>query len=219
MLDSDSSNRMRMNMTLQHRRLPLVTLILALLPIAVAPPAHAETTCKTVPGIGPQIARFFDEVAAAQAAGQGTLPLMDVLFGVTDIGAEDQKALDARKLVELTPRDAEGGDYVNAGPEKVTIEGVFAEQETYFRMPAKVAGRYTIDAPDGVVAGVTLHYDPEHTVDLGEPHMGLRFFKPTHHTVITRDGIAFFLDKNAGPRPRPLLPRRPLRGTPKAVSA
>jgi hypothetical protein len=185
-------------------RIPRLTILLALLPLALLPispitavPARAATTCRPVPGIGPQIAKFLDEVAVAQAAGQGSLPLMDALFGVTDINAEDQQALDRRKLVELAPHGAGGGDFVNQGPKKITIEGVFAEQETYFRMPPKVAGRYTIDA-DG---SVTLHYDPEHTVDLGEPHVGLRFFKATHHTVITRDGVAFFLDKNTGPDP------------------
>ena len=39
------------------------------------------------------------------------------------------------------------------------------------------------------------------TVELGERHVGLRFFAPIHHTVITRDGLAFFLDQNAGPDP------------------
>jgi hypothetical protein len=181
-------------MILRRRILPLFTLIL-ILPIAT-PPAQA-TTCRPVAGIGREIAKFLDEVAAAQAAGRGTLPLMDALFGVTDISADDQKALDRRKLVELTPRDATGGDYTNQGPEKVTIDGIFAEQVTYFRMPPLVKGRYTIGA-DG---GVTLFYDPKHTVELGEPHIGMRFFKATHHTVITRDGVAFFLDKNTGPDP------------------
>jgi len=185
-----------------HRSIPLFTLILTLLPLTAAPPAQASTECRPVTGIGPQIAKFLDEVAVAQKAGEGSLPLMDVLFGVTDISAEDQKALDQRKLVELAPQGAGGGDYTNQGPGKITIEGVFAEQETYFRMPKLVKGRYTIDALEGVkVASVTLHYDPKHTVDLGEPHVGLRFFKPTHHTVITRDGVAFFLDNNTGPDP------------------
>ena len=193
-----------------HRRrtAPFRTLILALLPLAAAPlpigvvPAHAATECRPVRGIGPEIAKFLDEAAAANAAGQGTLPLRDALFGVTGINAEGQKALDGRAMVHLTRRDATGGDYTNEGPKKVTIEGIFAEQETYFRMPPLVKGRYTIDAPDGVnVASVTLLYDPEHTVDLGEPHVGMRFFKGTHHTLITRDGVAFFLDNNAGPDP------------------
>jgi hypothetical protein len=188
-------------MNLLHRTLPRLALTLALLPLT-AVPVHAATTCKSVPGIGPQIAKFLDQVAVAQAAGQGTVPLRDVLFGVTGIDAEGEKALDGRALVHLTPRDATGGDYTNEGPEEITIEGVFAEQETYFRMPPLVKGRYEIDAPDGVhIGGVTLHYDPEHTVELGEPHVGIRFFKGTHHTVITRDGVAFFLDQNTGPDP------------------
>jgi hypothetical protein len=182
--------------------LPLLPLILALLPIAAAPPAHAATVCKQIPGIGAEIAKFLDEVAVAQAAGQGSLPLRDALFGVTDITADGQKALDGRPTVELAPHGAGGGDFVNRGPAEVTVEGIFAEQETYFRMPPLVKGRYTIDAPDGAnPGGVTLHYDPNHTVDLGEPHVGMRFFKGTHHTVITRDGVAFFLDDNAGPDP------------------
>ena len=189
----------------RHRISPFA-LILALLPLAplsiASVPAQAATECRPVRGIGREIAKFLDEVAVAQAAGQGSLPLRDALFGVTDINADGEKALDGRAVVELTPHGAGGGDFLNQGPEKVVIEGVFAEQETYFRMPPQVKGRYTIDAQDGVKIGsVTLHYDPEHTVDLGEPHIGMRFFKATHHTVITRDGVAFFLDNNSGPDP------------------
>ncbi|MDQ7250770.1 hypothetical protein [Dongia sedimenti] len=171
-------------------------LVLASLPLFAAP-ARAATDCKDVPGIGPEIAKFLDEVAAAQAAGQGQLPLMDVLFGVTGIDAHDQKALDRRAPIEVTRRDAGGGDYANKGPKTITIEGIFAARETFFRIPPQVQGKYTIDA----AGGVTLHYDPDYTVELGERHVGLRFFAPIHHTVITRDGLAFFLDQNAGPDP------------------
>ena len=171
-------------------------LIMALLSVA-AMPVRAATDCKPVPGIGPEIAKFLGEVAAAQVAGQGKLPLMDVLFGVTGIDAHDQKALDRRDPVAVTRRDAGGGDYANQGPKTITVEGIFAEQETFFRIPREVRGRYTIGA-DG---GVTLAYDPEATVELGERHLGIRFFATIHHTVITRDGLAFFLDDNTGPDP------------------
>jgi hypothetical protein len=183
-------------MKLRFYTIPLFALVVALAPLA-ALPARAATDCKPVPGIGPEIAKFLDEVAAAQAAGQGELPLMDVLFGVTGIDAHDRKALDRRDPIEVTRRDAGGGDYANRGPKTITIEGIFAAQETFFRIPPRVQGKYTIGA-DG---GVTLHYDPDYTVELGERHVGLRFFAPIHHTVITRDGLAFFLDQNAGPDP------------------
>jgi hypothetical protein len=185
-------------MSLRQRSLPLfaLTLTFVLLPFA-ALPARAETECNTVAGIGPEIAKFLDEVAAVQAAGQGSLPLMDVLFGITEIDAEDQKEIDGRPTVHLTPRGTGGGDFATDGPEEITVEGVFANKVTYFRMPPQVRGRYTID-PGG---GVTLIYDPKHAVELGEPHMGMAFFARTNHTVITPDGIAFFLDDNAGPDP------------------
>lgn len=182
-------------MRLRHRSVPLFALILAVLPLA-AMPARAATECKPVRGIGPEIAKFLDQVAAAQAAGQGQLPLMDVLFGVTGIDAKDQKALDRREAVEVTRRDAGGGEYANQGPKKITVEGIFAGKDTYFRIPKQVRGRYTI----GNDGGVTLTYDPEHTVELGERHVVV-FFAPIHHTVITRDGLAFFLDQNTGPDP------------------
>jgi hypothetical protein len=193
-------------MLLRRRITPLVTLILSLLTLT-APPALAATECKPVAGIGPEIAKFLDQVAAAQKAGQGTLPLMDVLFGITEIDAEDQKEIDGRPTVYLTPRGSDGGDFATDGPEEITVQGVFANLETYFRMPPKVRGRYVIDAPDGVnpdgvnIRSVTLIYDPKHAVELGEPHMGMAFFARTNHTVISRDGLAFFLDDNAGPNP------------------
>jgi len=183
-------------MRLRRRTVPLFALVVALLVLAAAP-VRAETDCVAVPGIKPEIAKFLSEVAAAQAAGQGTLPLMDVLFGVTGIDAHDQKALDRRDPVLVTRRDAGGGDYANQGPKTITVEGIFAGKETFFRIPKQVRGRYTLGA-DG---GVTLAYDPEATVELGERHLGIRFFATIHHTVITRDGLAFFLDDNAGPDP------------------
>ena len=179
---------------LLRQRILLPIILTLLLPAA---PALAATECKPVAGIGPEIAKFLDEVAAAQKAGKGTLPLMDVLFGITEINAEDQKEIDGRPTVYLTPRGSDGGDFATDGPEEITVQGVFANLETYFRMPPKVRGRYVI-APDG---GVTLIYDPKHAVELGEPHMGMAFFARTNHTVITRDGLAFFLDDNAGPDP------------------
>jgi hypothetical protein len=116
---------------------------------------------------------------------------------VTGIDAEDQQALDRRTPVAVIRRDAGGGDYANEGPEEITVEGIFAQKQTFFRLPRAVRGRYTI-ATDG---GVTLTYDPARTVELGERHVGMLFFKGIHHTEITRDGIAFFLDENTGPDP------------------
>ena len=181
----------------------------ALLAIALGlcPAARAATDCVDVPGIGPEIAKFLDEVKAAQAAGQGTLPLMDVLFGVTQISPDDLKALGRREAVKVTKRAESGGDYSNRGPKKITVAGIFAAQETFFRIPKLVAGTYVLTPSsgstpsDGRLDGVTLNYDPAHTVELGESVMGMHFFKPIHHTVITRDGLAFFLDTNAGPDP------------------
>jgi hypothetical protein len=170
--------------------------IACLAALALPTAAHAAADCKPIVGVGPEIARFLDEVGAAQAAGQGTLPFMDVLFGVTGLAAGDRAALETRDPVEVAPKDAAGGDYVNRGPKQITVEGLFAAEETVFRIPKLVAGKYTL-TPDGI----TLLYDPAHTVEIGERVLGVAFFAGIHHTVITRDGLAFFLDKNAGPDP------------------
>jgi hypothetical protein len=155
--------------------------------------------------MGPEIAKFLDEVKAAQVAGQGTLTLMDAFFGVTQIDADDQQDLAKREPVKIVKRDETGGDYSNRGPKKITVEGLFAGEQTFFRIPKFLAGRYTLavngDSPNGPPEGVTLNYDPAHSVELGATVMGLRFFKPIHHSVITRAGVAFFLDTNAGPDP------------------
>jgi hypothetical protein len=184
-------------MTRRRRSVPLVSLILAILPPLAAVPAQAETTCKSVAGIRPEIARFLDELAVAQAAGQGTLPLTDVFFGFSYASPDDRKMLDDRVTVTLKRQDDAGGDYTNAGAEKITVEGEFAADPTWVRMPPLVRGRYAFDAQ----GDVTLTYDPAHTVQLGERHLGMFFFKPIHHSVITRDTVAFFLDDNAGPDP------------------
>jgi hypothetical protein len=189
-------------MILRRRSIPRITpiltlsLILATLTPPVAGPALAETRCKDVPGIRPEIARFIDELAAAQAAGQGTLPLTDVFFGFSYASPDDRKALEERLTVDLKRQDDAGGDYLNKGAE-ITVEGEFAADPTWVRMPSEVRGRYAFDAK----GGVTLTYDPAHTVALGERHLGMFFFKDIHHSVITRDYVAFFLDDNAGPDP------------------
>jgi hypothetical protein len=184
-------------MTLRQRSVPFFALILAILTLLSAVPAQAETTCKSVPGIRPEIARFIDELAAAQAAGQGTLPLTHVFFGFSYASPDDLKALEQRVTVELKRQDDAGGDYLNKGAE-ITVEGEFAADPTWVRMPLEVRGRYAFDAKGG---GVTLTYDPAHMVQLGERHLGMFFFKAIHHTFITRDYVAFFLDDNAGPDP------------------
>jgi len=185
-------------MRVPFRKVPLLALVAA---GVVFTASSAQAACVDVPGIGPEIAKFLDEVKAAQAAGQGTLPLMDVLFGVTAISADDRKALDLREPVQVTKRSEGGGDYSNRGPKKITVEGIFAAETTLFRIPKRVLGRYTLTLKGSTLDGVTLNYDPAHTVELGAIVMGMRFFKPIHHTVITRDGLAFFLDTNAGPDP------------------
>ena len=183
-------------MTFRQRSLPRFSLILAILTPLAAFPAQAKTTCKSVPGIRPEIARFIDELSAAQAAGRGTLPLPHVFFGFSYKTPDDLKMLENRATVELKRQDDAGGDYLNKGAE-ITVEGEFAADPTWVRMPLEVRGRYAFDA-EGVV---TLTYDPAHTVELGERHLGMFFFKAIHHTVIKRDYVAFFLDDNAGPDP------------------
>jgi hypothetical protein len=185
-------------MSLRRRSIPLFTrtLILATLSPLAALPAQAKTTCKEVPGIRPEIARFLDEVAAAQAAGQGTLPLTHVFFGFSYASPEDLKALEQRVTVTLKRQDDAGGDYTNEGG-AITVEGEFAADPTWVRMPPLIRGRYAFGA-DG---GLTLTYDPAHTVELGERHLGMMFFKAIHHSVVTRDYVAFFLDDNTGPDP------------------
>jgi hypothetical protein len=178
----------------------LLALLLAALATTISP-AHAATECKDVPGIGPEIAKFLDEVKAMQAAGQGDLPLMHALFGITNIDAKDQQDIARREPIKVVKNAATGGNYSNRGPKKILVDGLFAGETTFFRIPKFFAGRYTLTVHGDALDGVTLNYDPAHSVELGAEVMGLRFFKPIHHTVITRDGLAFFLDTNAGPDP------------------
>ena len=158
--------------------------------------AQASDDCIAVAGIGPSIGKFLDEVGAAQLAGQGTLPIGDVLFGVTEIDAVDRKALAKRDLVEVTKRDTGGGDYESRGPKRITVEGIFAERDTIFRIPKLVLGRYVLSEE-----GVTLIYDPAHTIQVGESVLGVKFFRTMNHTVITKAKLSFFFDANDGDIP------------------
>lgn len=158
--------------------------------------ARADEDCIAVADIGASIDKFLGGVSVAQAAGQGRLPITDVLFGVTEISEAHQQDLAKRELVQLKKRDAAGGDYVNRGAGRITVEGVFAERGTLFRIPSLVMGRYVLGEE-----GVTLLYDPAHTVEVGERVLGIRFFKAMNHTVITKTKLSFFFEDNDGGEP------------------
>lgn len=176
----------------QHRLMLLA--VCGIMSLA-AVPAWAED-CAVVTDAGPSIDKFLDEAQAAQAAGAGTMPINDVLFGVTGISAEDQQRLDKRDLVEMTRRDVAGGDYESRGPKRVTIEGIFAGRDTLFRIPKLVMGKYTLSD-----TGAILVYDPEHPVEVGESVVGIHFFKSVHRTVIARDRLEFFFAGNESAEP------------------
>ena len=159
-------------------------------------PALADADCVAVPGILGEVESFLTHSAAAQAAGTGTMPIREVLFGVTGIDAEDNGKLDAREVVELTRRTASGGDYSNAGPKKVTIEGIFAGRETLFRLPKRIVGNYRLDD-----TGATLTYDPAFAVDVGERIIGIPIFMSVHRMTVSRDKLAFYFAGNDGTDP------------------
>lgn len=158
--------------------------------------ARAGDDCIAVADIESSIEKFLDEVDSAQAAGQGALPFGDVLFGITEIDANDQQAIGERAPVQMTKRDPNGGDYESRGPKRITVEGVFAKRDTLFRIPKLVLGRYALSDQ-----GVTLIYDPAHTIEVGERVLGIRFFKTVNHTVITRTKLSYFFDSNDGDDP------------------
>jgi hypothetical protein len=174
----------------------LLAFLLASWSAAASRAAQAEGDCIPVADIGPSIEKFLGEVHAAQAAGAGALPFGDVLFGITGIDAHDQQSIANRGPVEVTKRDANGGDYESRGPKRMTVEGVFAERNTLFRIPKLVLGRYALSDE-----GVILIYDPAHTIEVGESILGVKFFKTVNHTVITRTQLSYFFDANAGDIP------------------
>nr|WP_298682415.1 hypothetical protein [uncultured Dongia sp.] len=174
----------------QHRGLALAGAV-ALGVVTLGPSPSLANDCRAVQGVGASIDKFLATTRAAQAAGQGTMPVNDVLFGVTEIDAEDQQALAERALVQLSKRDDTTGAYESRGPETITVEGVFADRDTLFRIPELVLGQYTLSAE-----GAELVYDPEHPAEVGESALGIHFFKAIHRTVITPDRLAFFFEGN-----------------------
>jgi hypothetical protein len=175
-------------------------LLALLLPAWSGMPARAalaDDGCIPVADIGPSIDRFLGEINAVQAAGQGALPFGDVLFGITGIDAHDQQAIADRPQVQMTRQQGTpGGDYQSRGPKRLTVEGVFAGRDTIFRVPKLVIGRYALSGD-----GVTLIYDPAHTIQVGESILGVKFFKTVNHTVITRTRLSYFFDTNDGDIP------------------
>jgi hypothetical protein len=156
----------------------------------------AAEECVAVSNASASVDKFLDEVKAAHSAGQGTLPINDVLIGVTQISTQHQQDLDARERVQLTTRDANGGDYVNRGPQRITVEGVVADSDTLFRLPELIMGRYVL-GPDSV----TLLYDPKHTIEVGMSVLGIHFFKAMNRTIFTKKKLSFFFAGNDGDEP------------------
>jgi hypothetical protein len=165
--------------------------LLAGLALLLPWPALAATDCLPAPGVLGEIETFLQDSATAQAAGAGTMPIREVLFGVTGIDDEDQQKLDGREQVELARRTATGGDYSNKGPKKVTVEGIFAGRETIFRLPKRIEGRYRLDDK-----GATLTYDPAYAVEVGEHVLGIPFFMTVHRMVVTREQLSFYFAGN-----------------------
>ncbi|MBK8160290.1 MAG: hypothetical protein IPK59_16460 [Rhodospirillaceae bacterium] len=161
-----------------------------------APAADAEDNCVPVPGIGPEIDRFLDQAVAAQAAGKGVMPITDVLFGVTEISAADRQDLAQRPPVELTRRTATGGDYVSRGPGRITVEGVFAERDTLFRLPELIIGRYRLTEA-GQRCSTTRRTRSMSARACSASTSSCR----STETEISKDKLAFFFEDNDGDEP------------------
>ena len=182
-------------MTTDMRRV-LAILTVLLTGMLQSPPAAAQSDCVPVPGILGEVETFLKDSAAAQTAGAGTMPIREVLFGVTGFDDEDKVKLDGRELVKLTRRTATGGDYSNQGPKKVTIDGIFAGRETIFRLPKRIEGRYRLDE-----SGATLTYDPDYAVEVGERIIGIPLFMSVHRMTVSREKLAFYFAGNDGGDP------------------
>jgi hypothetical protein len=164
--------------------------------VAFSQDSSGTAGCIAVPGIQASIEKFLGEVSAVQAAGQGSLSVRDALFGISELSAADQAALDRREPVQVAKLSESSGSYSNRGPGRITVEGMFAARDTYFRIPKLVLGKYALSD-----AGVTLTYDPAHTVQVGESVLGMKFFKAMHRTVISRTRLLFYFDANDGTDP------------------
>jgi hypothetical protein len=159
--------------------------------------ALADEGCKPVTGMTASIDKFIDEIQAFQtSAGQGNLPITDALFGFENIDPVDQQNLGARSPIKVMPQDSQEGVFVNQGPKQISITGNFANTTTFFDIPELVTGSY-ISTPDSL----TLIYDPQHAVKVGETVLGMKFSKTINHTVITRTQLAYYFDANNGGEP------------------
>ncbi|HVJ42311.1 MAG TPA: hypothetical protein VM639_12480 [Dongiaceae bacterium] len=160
-----------------------------------ASPAEAAT-CKRLSGIAPSIDRFIDKVYALQLAGRGTLPVTDALFGFRHLDADGLRNLDQRQPIEITRQDEDDGVFINKGPKPLVVTGSFAQSETFFDIPELVKGSY-VSTPDSL----TLTYDPDHAVKVGQSFLGMKFSHTINHTVITRHSLAYFFDDNSSSEP------------------
>jgi hypothetical protein len=179
-----------------HGLLPAITLLVAIGLVLPASRALADAGCLPAPGINASIDKFIDDVQAVQQSGQGSLPVQDALFGVSDINANDQQALANREQIKLTRQEPARGSFTNRGPKRITVNGIFATRPTFFQIPKLVTGHY-ISTKDSL----TLVYDDGHAVKVGEKFLGMSFSKIVNHTVITRTKLSYFFESNSGDTP------------------
>jgi hypothetical protein len=162
----------------------------------IGAPAAAAASCKQIPGIAAAVDRFIDKVHALQLTGRGTLPVTDALFGFQHIDPKGLRDLDQRQPIEVTRQDTDDGTFINRGPQPVIVTGKFAQNETFFDIPALVKGSY-VSTPDSLV----LTYDPAYAVKVGQSFLGMKFSHTINHTVITRRSLAYFFDQNTSDEP------------------
>lgn len=158
--------------------------------------AADAASCKQIPGIAASVDRFIDKVYALQLSGSGTLPISDALFGFQHLDAEALRDLGQRQPIEVMRQDEDDGVFVNQGPAPIILTGKFAQHETFFDIPALVKGSY-VSTPDSL----TLTYDPDHAVKVGQSFLGMKFSHTINHTVITRHSLAYFFDQNSTGEP------------------
>ena len=48
---------------------------------------------------------------------------------------------------------------------------------------------------------LTLIYDPDHAVKVGENFLGMKVARTLNHAVITRSTVSYFFDSNTGSKP------------------
>ncbi|MGC8536895.1 MAG: hypothetical protein ACP5QR_15420 [Rhizomicrobium sp.] len=181
-------------MKLISSKLLIGRLVIASLVVSLGLVSPALAYCRKAGPISAGLKKLIDEFSQVAPGHSGEATVQDFLVGVSKIPPKAMAAL-ARRAPAIITADGPGeGSVAETGATKLQFSGIFARNETYFRVPQHIEGHYRVTKNK-----LTLYYKHGGALELGEaiPLIGIPVFRRVNHVEITPDRLLFFWGDNA----------------------